>query len=927
MFGWLTQFLAQPGATPESTPERDGRPRPRPRPAGARPVTKAEYRTLYDRPDSFTDLLPWVDYDPATQQFLLADGVTVGALYELTPIPCEARSQAVLEESHERLHNVIAESLPEADPPWVLQMFVEDSPSLASTTARLEAYVAEHDLAESPFSREYLALMRAHLRALSQPGGLFLDRDTERPWSGQLRRVRLALYRPAPAASLDTTSSEELDHIAARFESSLRSAQLGPRRLHASDLYEWLVPWFNPAPALADGDPNRLLELAPYPPEAEQPIGRDFAALFTFSCPESKADGSWYFDGLPHRAVTIQSLRRVPRIGHLTAERTEDQRIFAVYDLMPPGTRFSMTIVVQPQDKVANHLASLHTSRGDDTTKAGIVKNDAQRAQTLQAEGLRLFPTLMTFYLCGQSARDLRQQENELASLLANYGMQPILREADLLPLNSYITALPFGYDARADRRARRARYVWSDHLAALAPLYGRSRGTGSPGILMYNRGGEAVTFDPLAATDRRKNGHMLIVGPTGAGKSALLVYLIMQAIAIHRPRIYLIEAGNSFGLLGDYLAQQGVNVQRYSLNPGTAITLAPFAEAIHLNGATGEDADAAEDDEQRDLLGELEIIATLMITGGDRKEQDALSRADRNAIRQCIIAASEHARHEERAEVLTQDVVAALRQRAADDTIEPFRRQRCSDMADSLELFTQGFDGQVFNQPGTAWPDAEVTILDLGVYAREGYGAQLAVAYTSIMQRITALVENEQHSSRQTLVITDEAHLITTNPLLAGFLSKIVKMWRKLGTWYWPATQNMEDFPDAARRLLSIMEWWVCLVMPKSEVDELARFRGLTDEQRVLLQSARKQPPNYVEGVLLSDSHTLLFRNVPPPLCFALAGTEKHEKAQRAKIMAERNCSEVEAAIHVAEQLAEARRESAAQRLAAKRQKRRRPS
>ena len=63
-----------------------------------------------------------------------------------------------------------------------------------------------------------------------------------------------------------------------------------------------------------------------------------------------------------------------------------------------------------------------------------------------------------------------------------------------------------------------------------------------------------------------------------------------------------------------------------------------------------------------------------------------------------------------------------------------------------------------------------------------------------------------------------------------------------------------------------------------------------------------------YVEGVVLSDTLEALFRCVPPPLCLALAMTEKHEKAERARIMRERGCSELQAAEIVAERLAERR-------------------
>ena len=73
------------------------------------------------------------------------------------------------------------------------------------------------------------------------------------------------------------------------------------------------------------------------------------------------------------------------------------------------------------------------------------------------------------------------------------------------------------------------------------------------------------------------------IVGPTGAGKSATLVYLIMQALAVWRPRVYLIEAGNSFGLMCDYLRAHALSVHSVTMQPNADVSLPPFAGALSL--------------------------------------------------------------------------------------------------------------------------------------------------------------------------------------------------------------------------------------------------------------------------------------------------------------------------------------------------------
>ena len=228
--------------------------------------------------------------------------------------------------------------------------------------------------------------------------------------------------------------------------------------------------------------------------------------------------------------------------------------------------------------------------------------------------------------------------------------------------------------------------------------------------------------------------------------------------------------------------------------------------------------------------------------------------------------------------------------------------------MGESLGVFMQGFLGELFDRPGENWPEADVTLIDLGTLAREGYEAALAVAYTSLVNTINNIAERDQFLDREIVFATDEAHMITTNPLLAPFVVKIVKMWRKLGAWLWLATQNLEDFPNTSKKMLNMIEWWLCLVMPPEEVEEIARFKKLTAEQKAMLLSATKTPRCYTEGVVLASRIEALFRAVPPSLYLALGMTEKEEKAARRAIMQAQGVSELAAAKQIAHQLDVAR-------------------
>jgi phage terminase large subunit-like protein len=179
-----------------------------------------------------------------------------------------------------------------------------------------------------------------------------------------------------------------------------------------------------------------------------------------------------------------------------------------------------------------------------------------------------------------------------------------------------------------------------------------------------------------------------------------------------------------------------------------------------------------------------------------------------------------------------------------------------------------------------------------------------MALTMVSLTNTINNIAERDQYSARDIVFTVDEAHIVTINPLLAPYMTKIVKMWRKLGAWLWLATQNLQDFPDIAAKMLNMAEWWICLTMPPEEVNEIARFKALTDEQKAVLLSASKLSGCYTEGVVLSKKLEALFRAVPPSLYLALGQTEKEEKAARRVLMDEYGCSELDAAYKVAESM-----------------------
>ncbi|MGL9737126.1 conjugative transfer ATPase [Serratia sp. (in: enterobacteria)] len=888
-------------------------------------MTVKDEQQVYHANPSIVDYLPWAEFLDREQCILLDDGVSVGAVFDITPVATEGRTDDRLEQMRDTVEDALQDSFDEHDEnPWVVQFFCQDENNVDAYLDRLRGYIKPHAQG-SQLSESWLKETERHLRGIARPEGLFKDTlITDQPWRGQQRRTRMVVYRwigknnhdPMPPIAM-------LNQTCERVTGALNGAGVVCVRQNGGQVHDWLLRHFNPSPEwVAKGV---LYRDAAYfdsrdTPEGAMPVQNDFAETLLFTPPVSDPDqGVWWFDNQAHCAIPVEKLRRPPEPGTITGEmKRGEKKINALMDMFPEGTMLCMTIVVQPQDTLENDFNKLSKNAVGENTESGRVRQDVAQVKEYLGNRHKLYRAGITFLLRAGDLTTLNHKRVELTNVLLGAGLQPVRPEFDVAPLNTYLRALPMCFNPETDKKHWYTRLTWVQHLAGLLPVTGRETGTGNPGLSFFNRGGDILTVDPLNKHDRSQNAHMLYFGPTGAGKSATLCATLTQTMAVHRPRLFVAEAGNSFGLLADYFESQGLTVNKVSIKPGSGVSLPPFSFAhklieelssLELDESELRDIDADDDDEdKRDYLGEMEISARMMITGGDQKEEAELKRADRAMIREALLMAAKSAFDEQRQMLPSdlQNALYAISNDSANEKRNPQRRAKAAEMAEALGMFTQAgsFEAELFNREGSLWPEADVTLIDLGHLAREGYEAQMALTMVSLTNTINNIAERDQYSERDIVFAVDEAHIVTVNPLLAPYMTKIVKMWRKLGAWLWLATQNLKDFPDIAEKMLNMAEWWVCLTMPPEEVNDIARFKALTEEQKAVLLSASKLSGCYTEGVVLSKKLEALFRAVPPSLYLALGMTEKEEKAERRALMQEFGCSELEAARRVAQKL-----------------------
>lgn len=905
----------------------------------------------YQHIPSLADQLPWLEWSDQKAMMLLEDGRSVGAAVEIRDTPTEAMPDHWLVQLHMKLQHTFAKVLPlEDENPWVLQLYFQDEETLDPLYDRLAQYIHDQGLAQDKLSQTYLKLMKTHFNLLARPQGLFVDPLSKLPFRGRMRRVRAVLYRRYTNSGNISPENcvAELETTLQAFTQSLRQLGLETRRLDGAALYDWWVRWFQPKTGAL------FLEKFPYPTTKTKPFGWQFADQVFHQAPETQ-DGCWLFEGVKHQLLLLKDLHTTPEIGVISRERrfgAEGKESYALFDKFPPGSIYVMTLVFESKRRILDHLHRIEKAAIGHGQVIHTILENVKRARDELDAGNPLIRASEAVYIREAPDQPLARIESSLRTLLNDVGLDTYAQRDQLFPTDTYLRFLPFNFNAAFDAKyTQSGTYQYASDIASLLPVYGRSRGDGwHPLFCFYNRAGQPFIFDNLNKTFKRSNSHLMIVGTTGAGKSVTLNNLITSLSAVHHPHIMVLEVGGSFDLTTRYLAAHGRTVRQLKFDLAAPIPVNPYAEwhrafaqlqaegqmivddvctrsdkpvrtdvdtvlidrhAEQLADEIAHCHDHASEAEQtadanRDCFNEMLLATRVMITQGQHQEEAKLDLTDMTLINRGLMHAMRVCHTKRITQMRIVDVMEAFKHLADNESVSRLKG-RYREFALRLEFYIQDNTRRQFlNQFADPLATYDYLQVDFGFMQQDRYHDMLNITCIAILSNILALAEANKASGRPTVLILDEAHVFFKSEMVATFIILMAKVARKLGLIIIPCTQNIGDFQGVeSRKVLSMMETWLCLSLDREEMTLLEQFKPLTEEMRCLIADIEKNR-EYSEGVLLAKrrGYSGLFRNVPPRLMLALAQTEQDERTAREQLRKEKGFSELEAVEHIAQAL-----------------------
>lgn len=905
-------------------------------------ITDEQRKTVYDFPDSFAQFFRILRFDRDLDLFVMDDEISVGAAIEVEHHAAEDRSIEDNYDQHEKFMAVF-ENMPERkENPYVIATYSQEEP-LIELLDQTKKYAAKMSKADDALGKDYRQIIDEHFEDLSQEGGMF--KDGLQSWRGVCRRTRILVYRRFNQSTERDVeaNAKEIHILMERIFNGLNSAGIRAKKMDDDAMYRWLNPWFSNE----ETDKEKYDKVVRNPYEEDKSIDgapdyeSDILDWILDSSPpisgtHKPEDGTWKWGSDYVRYIPIVGSKKRPVLGGITTTASEKKNIAQKDEMqkrplffrLPRGAVYTLIFVCTTQDSESDKLNVIAKSARAASREAKAAMQFIDPAIEAMVRGHKLFPTYHGFYIRAKTKEACLDESRKAIAEIQVEGFRCIELEDDLHALDEAVKSLPFAYEPQYDKYLMRQYPMWLHDIISLMPIWGQSQVNGHPGINYFDRLGNPIIFDPLSS-DRARVAHLFMGGASGSGKSANLNYILWSLYCIHRPRQFIVDYGGSYRLLAEYLTSLGVKVKYRKCEPSDPAQFALYGEAIRyleeerkaaaFIASQNDDEDDEDEDgeDDQDFLTQAAFVTKLMVSGGDEKAFNNMTNAHTAIIKQCIVvAAKKRLESKEHTQLLPQDVSEAIRERAEVEKIEK-RKIEFMEMSDAILHYTMGFYGKMFNQYVKPAEDFDAEILDVGILGTNTeYNDAFILAWVGILNQLEVISADavKRGVERDTLLVNDEAHITMEVPMMPSVLARKAKVFRKQAIWMILATQELEDIPPAAKKIVGMTEWRIFMSMNRDQLEQLERFVDLDEEQKNLILSTKTKPGVYTEGVLFSQNFSpQVFRNIPPAIALAFGQTEKKERTNRNKIRDEHGyTTETEVTRHVARQIRAGRRNHA---------------
>jgi conjugal transfer ATP-binding protein TraC len=388
--------------------------------------------------------------------------------------------------------------------------------------------------------------------------------------------------------------------------------------------------------------------------------------------------------------------------------------------------------------------------------------------------------------------------------------------------------------NARARERTRR---MHTEVLSDFLPLFGDWKGHEEPRVLLRNREGSLVSFDPFSPT--LTNFNQIVSGGSGAGKSFLTNCLIAQLMK-EDPKVFIIDIGGSYKKITENLGGQYI-----ALGNDSSLSLNPFD--------VSEKTVDAVDQKIKFLTALVELMTKEIGTTG-------IGRLERSEIELTIKSVMDQE---------TRPRLSQLRERLLQNP-EPTLQKIGKILGPWVGDATYG---KFVDRETNLKLDNKIVCFDLkGMESQPDLQAVCLFLITDLIWR-----EVQRDRTSPKFVIFDECWSLLENEAGARFLGEVFRTFRKYRASAIAISQTMDDFANskvASAILPNASVKWL-MKQTGGNLPSLQNLMRFNEREIRLVESVTSKKGYYSEAFLVAGDDKQVVKLESTPLEYWLATTD----------------------------------------------------
>jgi len=463
----------------------------------------------------------------------------------------------------------------------------------------------------------------------------------------------------------------------------------------------------------------------------------------------------------------------------------------------------------------------------------------------IRGSAQRLFRFSLSVLVRGKDLDELRDKTNPVLGAFHDFASAEGMSD-DMNHFRLFLQSIP-GHGELNDRQF----YVQTDALASFLPLTGTWRGSKDKKMLVETPLGELVGLDPFDGDLPAKHG--LILGTTGSGKSFTTNYLLNNFMVESQDNhVIIIDVGGSYRKLAQIYGGEYLEVtlsDKYGFNPF------PPKSQIAPGGVWDDDAVA--------YLSLL--ISRMCVAAGQTSsvyEKGFLERAIKNA-------------YEKKEEVILADVRHELTRLVSE-------RAAAKAYADSLELWTTGMYGRLFNRTGNLDVKKRLVVFDLQNLENH---ADLQGVYFFVIRSIIwgKLLDR----SKKKIIVIDEGWKFFNDDVGSELIQSLYRTARKFNGAVFSISQSPKDFLDTKAATAIITNSYIKYVLKLTKGHELLSQFELNPNEVEAIKHLQSKPGVFSDIFVKYGGHSLVARIEPCPFDYWICTTDAKDYVREEKVRA----------------------------------------